>query len=108
MPGDDSPPTADDAASPDDDPTDSFDLEHPGDVSIGVSRGELDLEVGQPGEYPDRADVSVRPEGTCVVLTVDATAGDHAIGHADAALTLEEARRLRDVLDETTRWMADD
>lgn len=102
MPGNDSPRTADD------DPTDSFDLEHPDDVSIGVSRGELDLEVGQPGEYPDRADVSVRPEGACVVLTVDAMAGDHAMGHADAALTLEEARRLRDLLDETTRWMADD
>ncbi|WP_255193070.1 hypothetical protein [Natronobeatus ordinarius] len=91
-----------------DDPTDSFDLESPDSVSIGVTRGELDLEVGQPGEYPDRADVSVRPEGTHVLLTVDAAAGDHATGHADAELTLEEARRLRDLLEETVRWMADD
>lgn len=92
----------------DDDPADSFDLERPDRVRIGVTRGEFDLELGRPREYPDRADVSVRPEESdSVRLSVDAMAGDHGTGHADVELTLEEARSLRDRLEETVRRMAD-
>ncbi|WP_408957228.1 hypothetical protein [Natrinema sp. 74] len=92
-------------------PTDSFDLERPERVEIGVTRGETGLEMGPPRDYPDRAELSVRPEsdeGHCVIVSVDAMAGDHATGHADAALTPAEARALRDQLDETVRWMTED
>ncbi|MXV61731.1 hypothetical protein GS429_06555 [Natronorubrum sp. JWXQ-INN-674] len=93
------------------DPTDSFDLEHSERVRLGVSRGETDIELGPPRDYPDRADVSVRPEsadGHRVVLSIDAMAGDHGTGHADIELTPAEARALRDRLDETVRWMTED
>ncbi len=92
-------------------PTDSFDLERPDQVQIGVTRGETGLEMGAPRDYPDRAELSVRPEsdeGHRVLVSVDAMAGDHATGHADAALTPAEARALRDQLDETVRWMTED
>lgn len=93
----------------DGDSTDSFDLENPDEVHVGVSRGELDLEIGPPRDHPDRADVSVRPESNDrVVLTVDVAAADHAIGHADVPFSLSDARTLRDVLDETIRWMSED
>ena len=91
-----------------DDPTDSFDLEHSERVRVGVTRGEEDIEIGPPRDYPDRADVSVRPEaedGHRVVLSIDAMAGDHGAGHADVELTPAEARALRDQLEETVRWM---
>ncbi|MFB1063821.1 hypothetical protein [Natrinema sp. H-ect4] len=91
--------------------TDSFDLEHSERVRVGVTRGETDLEVGPPRDYPDRADVSVRPEstdGNRVVLSIDAMAGDHGTGHADVELTPTEARTLRDRLDEIVRWIAED
>ena len=91
-----------------DDPTDSFDLEHSERVRVGVTRGEEDIEIGPPRDYPDRADISVRPEsedGHRVVLSIDAMAGDHGTGHADAELTPAEARALRDQLEETVRWM---
>lgn len=94
-----------------DDPTDSFDLEHTERVRIGVTRGETDLELGPPRDYPDRADVTVRPEsadGHRLVLSIDAMAGDHGTGHADAELTPTEARTLRDRLDEIVRWMTED
>jgi len=78
---------------------------------VGVTRGETDLEVGPPREdYPDRADVSVRPEstdGNRVVLSIDAMAGDHGTD-ADVELTPTEARTLRDRLDEIVRWIAED
>ncbi|QFU81555.1 hypothetical protein [Natronorubrum aibiense] len=93
------------------DPTDSFDLEHPEHVEVGVTRGETDLEFGPPRDYPDRADVSVRPEddgGHRLVMSIDAMAGDHGTGHADVTLTPAEARALRDQLDETVRWMTED
>lgn len=97
------------------DPTDSFDLEHAERVCVGVTRGETDLELGPPRDYPDRADVSVRPESDGgdergshrVVLSIDAMAGDHGTGHVDAELTPAEARALRDQLDETVRWMTE-
>ncbi|WP_254525120.1 hypothetical protein [Natrinema caseinilyticum] len=91
-------------------PTDSFDLEHPERVEIGVTRGETDLEIGPPRDYPDRADISVRPEsdgGHRVIVSIDAMAGDHGTGHADVALTPAEARAFRDHLDDTVRWMAE-
>lgn len=94
-----------------DDPTDSFDLEHTERVRIGVTRGETDLELGPPRDYPDRADVTVRPEsadGHRLVLSIDAMAGDHGTGHADLELTPTEARTLRDRLDEIVRWMTED
>ncbi|ARS89377.1 hypothetical protein [Natrarchaeobaculum aegyptiacum] len=100
--------TADDAASIDD-PTDSLDLECTERVEIGVTRGETDLEMGPPRDYPDRADVAVRPvadDGDRIVLSIDAMAGDHATGHADVTLTPAEARTLRDHLERTVRWMA--
>lgn len=93
------------------DPTDAVDLEHTERVRVGVTRGERDLELGPPRDYPDRADVSVRPEaadGHRLVLSVDAMAGDHGTGHADVELTPAEARALRDRLDETVRWMTED
>ncbi|WP_137289154.1 hypothetical protein [Natronorubrum halophilum] len=93
------------------DPTDSFDLEHAERVQMGVTRGETDIELGPPRDYPDRADVSVRPESTGghrIVLSVDAMAGDHGMGHVDVELTPAEARALRDHLDETVRWMTED
>ncbi|WP_254761894.1 hypothetical protein [Natrinema marinum] len=92
------------------DPTDSFDLECPERVQIGVTRGETDLETGPPRDYPDRAELSVRPEsaeGHRVIVSVDAMAGDHATGHADVALTPAEARTLRDRLDDIVRWMTE-
>lgn len=95
-----------------DDPTDSFDLEHPEQVRIGVSRGETDQEIGPPRDYPDRADVSVRPtaetDDNRIVLSLDAMAGDHGTGHADVELTPSEARALRDQLAAIVRWMDDE
>lgn len=90
--------------------TDSLDLEHTERVRVGVTRGETDLELGPPRDYPDRADVSVRPEsadGHRIVLSIDAMAGDHGTGHADVELTPAEARTLREYLDETVRWMTE-
>lgn len=93
----------------DGDSTDSFDLSNPGRVQFGVTRGEYDLEIGGPREYPDRADIAVEPaEDGRLLVTIDATAGDHATGHADVELTLEDARTLRDLLAETCRWMDDE
>lgn len=100
-----------DAESIAEEPTDALDLEHTERVRVGVTRGETDLELGPPRDYPDRADVSVRPEsndGNRLVLSIDAMAGDHGTGHADVELTPAEARTLRDRLDETVRWMIDD
>ena len=90
------------------DPTDAIDLERSERVRVGVTRGERDLELGPPRDYPDRADVSVRPESddeNRIVLSIDAMAGDHGTGHADVELLPSEARRLRDRLTETIRWM---
>lgn len=90
----------------DSDATDSFDLTNPGRVQFGVTRGEYDLEIGGPREYPDRADIAVKPaDSGDLLVTIDAMAGDHATGHADVELTLEDARTLRDLLAETCRWM---
>ncbi|AXR78445.1 hypothetical protein [Natrarchaeobaculum sulfurireducens] len=94
-----------------DDPTDSLDVEHAEQVQIGVSRGESDLEIGPPRDYPDRADVAVRPKDDDtkrLVLSVDAMAGDHGTGHADVELTPTEASRLAEQLERTVRWMTDD
>ncbi|TMT87630.1 hypothetical protein E2L06_13960 [Haloterrigena sp. H1] len=91
--------------------TDSFDLELSERVEIGVTRGETDLEIGPPRDYPDRADVSVRPESETdhrVIVSIDAMVGDHGTGHADIALTPAEARTFREYLDETVRWMTED
>ncbi|AEH38417.1 hypothetical protein [Halopiger xanaduensis] len=111
---------SDDQAAIEEDPTDALDLAHPERVHVGVTRGEYDLEIGPPRDYPDRADVSVRPEDEDegegegedededdhrVVLSLDVMAGDHGTGHADVELTPAEARTLRDRLDETVRWM---
>lgn len=114
--GDETTHDSSEAAAPDsdpieDDPTDSFDLEYTERVRVGVTRGETDLEIGPPRDYPDRADVSVRPESTDghrIVLSIDAMAGDHGTGHADVELTPAEARALRDKLDEIVRWMTED
>ncbi|GAB3671996.1 hypothetical protein [Halopiger thermotolerans] len=111
----DADPGADDWAL-EEDPTDALDLACPERVRVGVTRGEHDLEIGPPRDYPDRADVSVRPESERegegeneddhrVILSLDAMAGDHGTGHADVELTPAEARTLRDRLDETVRWM---
>lgn len=89
-------------------PTDTLDLEYPEEVQFGVTRGEHDLEIGPPRDYPNRADVSVRPEDKRVVLSVDAMAGDYGTGHVDATLTPEEARQLSERLAETARWMTED
>ncbi|WP_436345338.1 hypothetical protein [Natronorubrum sp. FCH18a] len=100
-----------DRAPIDEKPTDSIDLEHADRVQVGVTRGETDLELGPPRDYPDRADVSVRPEsadGHRLVLSIDAMAGDHGTGHADVELTPSEARALCEQLDETVRWMTED
>lgn len=107
---DDTTSTADDAASFDDDPTDSLDLECTERVEIGVTRGETDIEMGPPRDYPDRADLAVRPvddgdDDDRIVLSIDAMAGDHATGHADVVLTPAEARTLRDHLEQTVRWI---
>ncbi len=91
-----------------DEPADSIDLEHPDYVSIGVTRGEYDLEIGRPRDYPDRADVSVQAsERDRVLVTVDAMAGDHGTGHADVELTLEETRQLCARLDEVVDGLGD-
>ncbi|WP_235019753.1 hypothetical protein [Natrialba sp. INN-245] len=98
----------DDSRDGRDDPTDSFDLEYFDRIRVGVTRGEYDLGIGLPREYPARGDVSVRPDtggDGLVLLSIDAMAGDHGTGHADVALTLEESRTLWDLLDETVRWM---
>lgn len=93
---------------PDSDETETLDLERPEEVQFGVTRGENDLEIGPPRDYPDRADVSVRQSGDDVVLSVDAMAGDHGTGHVDATLTPEEARHLSDRLAETARRSTED
>lgn len=90
------------------DQTETLDLANPDAVQIGVTRGEVDVEIGPPRDYPDRADVSVRSADERVVLSVDAMAGDHGMGHVDASLTPAEARTLAERLAETARWMADD
>lgn len=109
---DDRPEDADRDPEPiEEDPTDSLDLEHTDRVRVGVTRGETDLELGPPRDYPNRADVSIRPESTDghrLVLSIDAMAGDHGTAHADVELTPAEARALRDALDETVRWMTED
>lgn len=89
------------------DPTDTLDLAYPEEIQFGVTRGETDLEIGPPRDYPDRADVSVRPEDNRMVLSVDAMAGDYGLGHVDATLTPEEARTLSERLSETARWMTE-
>jgi hypothetical protein len=101
-------PQSDEPDPAEQDPTDTLDLTHPQKVQIGVTRGEADLEIGPPRDYPDRADVSIRPADETVVLSIDAMAGDHGTGHADATLTTAEARQLSERLLETVRWMADD
>jgi hypothetical protein len=92
---------------PDSDETETLDLERPEEIQFGVTRGENDLEIGPPRDYPDRADVSVRRSDADVVLSVDAMAGDHGTGHVDATLTAEEARHLSDRLAETARRTAE-
>ncbi|TYT63334.1 hypothetical protein [Natrialba swarupiae] len=99
-------PIVDDSRDGQDDPTDSFDLEYFDRIRVGVTRGEYDLGIGPPREYPARGDVSVRPDAGgdgLVLLSTDAMAGDYGTGHADVALTLEESRTLRDLLDEAVR-----
>ncbi len=88
------------------DPTDTLDLADPDTVRIGVTRGERDIEIGPPRDYPDRADISLRPEDDRVVLSIDAMAGDHGRGHVDATLTKAEAEQLSERLAEAARWMA--
>lgn len=90
-------PTNSDRAD-DSDPADTLDLERSAEIQIGVTRGEHDLEIGPPRDYPDRADVSVRSSADGVVLSVDAMAGDHGTGHVDATLTPDEARDLSERL----------
>lgn len=90
------------------DPMETLDLERPAEIQFGVTRGEHDLEIGPPRDYPDRADVSVRSADEHVVLSVDAMAGDHGRGHVDATLTSEEARRLSDRLAEAARGPSED
>ena len=79
----------------DTDPRATIDLTHPGRVRIGATRGEFNTEIGRPREYPDSVDVSVQtgPKSR-ILLTVDATAGDHATGHADIELTQSDAEAL--------------
>ena len=91
----------------DEDPMDSVDLENPDQVTVGVTRGEYDLEIGST-DYPTRADVSVHSEEDGVALTVDAMVADHVRGYADAQLTLEEATELRAVLDGAIEQLADE
>ncbi|WP_306059905.1 hypothetical protein [Natronococcus wangiae] len=105
------PPDSDRSEEPDPietDPTDTLDLAHPEAIQLGVTRGETNLEIGPPRDYPDRADVSVRPADGCVVLSVDAMAGDHGRGHIDATLTPAEGRQLSAQLAEVVRWMTED
>lgn len=104
-------PVAEDGSEPtavEDDPADSIDLDHPERVRIGVTRGETDLEIGPPRDYPDRADVSIRPDGRRLVLSVDAMAGDHGTGHADVELTPAEAHTLRASLEEVVDRLTDE
>jgi hypothetical protein len=98
---------SDDADPAEEDPTDTLDLTRPETVQIGVTRGETDLEIGPPRDYPNRADVSIRPTDEAVVLSIDTMAGDHGTGHADATLTIAEARQLSERLLDTVRWMSD-
>ncbi|AGB39915.1 hypothetical protein [Natronococcus occultus] len=77
---------------------DTLDLERPEEIQFGVTRGEHDLEIGPPRDYPDRADVSVHTAEDGVILSVDAMAGDHGTGHVDASLTADEARELSERL----------
>ena len=88
-----------------DEPPNPIDLETPDRASVGVTRGEQDIEIGRPREYPDRADVSLRANSDAdrLVLTIDVLAGDHGTGHADVELTPAEARALADTLEETVR-----
>ncbi|WP_425606474.1 hypothetical protein [Halomontanus rarus] len=92
-----------------DDPTNSIDLEHADRVRVGVTRGETARSIGRPRDYPDRSDVSVEParEGR-VLLSLNTMAGDHGTGHADIEFTLEEARQLRELLDETVREIGEE
>ncbi|MHC3438201.1 hypothetical protein ACYJ1Y_08860 [Natrialbaceae archaeon A-gly3] len=91
----------------DEDPAASVDLENPDQVTVGVTRGEYDLEIGST-DYPTRADVSVNTAEEGVVLTLDAMVADHVRGYADVEMTLEEATELREVLDEAIEQLADE
>ncbi|WP_049922926.1 hypothetical protein [Halopiger djelfimassiliensis] len=86
----------------------SLDLEQANRVRIGVSRGEATLEIGPPRDYPDRADLSVRPDdgGRRLVVSIDATAGDHGTGHADVELTPTEVQALQDRLERVGQVLA--
>ncbi|WP_138004968.1 hypothetical protein [Halalkalirubrum salinum] len=75
--------------------TETIELDYAERVRIGATRGEFNTEIGRPREYPDSADVTVTTEmGDRVVITVDATAGDHATGHADIELSTADATAL--------------
>lgn len=75
--------------------SETIELDYAERVRIGATRGEFNTEIGRPREYPDSADVTVTTEmGDRVVMTVDATAGDHATGHADIELSIADADEL--------------
>ncbi|MCL9815431.1 hypothetical protein [Natronocalculus amylovorans] len=79
----------------DTDPLATIDLTRPGRVRIGATRGEFNTEIGRPREYPDSVDLSVQTgTDSQILLTIDATAGDHATGHADIELTESDAEAL--------------
>lgn len=98
---------------------DSIDLEHAERVRVGVTRGETASSIGPPREYPDRADVSIteiestgradeRKPTDRIALSIDTMAGDHATGNVDVELTIEEARAVRDLLEETVGSLTTD
>jgi len=91
-----------------DDGTDARDVTHPDRVTVRVTHGEESISVGGPGDYPDRAEVTIEPGSEFVQVRLDASSGDHGTAHADVDLTPAEARTLRDLLDETVRWMGEE
>lgn len=82
-----------------DDPWTTIDLERADQASVDVSVGESDLSVGPPQEFPDYAAIDIETAGNGgVTISIEATAGDHGTGLASAEITVEEARRLRELL----------
>ena len=93
----------------DDDPTETIDLEHPDRIRIGATRGEFNTHIGKPRDYPDSVDVTITPsDDDHVLITIDAMAGDHGTGHADVELTIEETKRVQDILGEMVDWIEDE
>lgn len=78
----------------------TMDVTRPELAGVGSTRGEVEVEIGPPNDRPDHAEFTVRRGEEGVVCSIDVTAGDHGVGHADVTLTDSEAKSLCEAIDE--------